>query len=81
MTHDLSIELDSCMELISKAPINDATRVYLTNQSTIYALFLSDLEAGRLRPEQAQAAVVNSMLEMIGEFCSQIRELLGLKAA
>lgn len=81
MTTDLSQELDQCMALISAAPISDETRTYLTSQSTIYALFLSDLEAGRLNTEQAEADTISSMLELIGVFCSQVRDLLPAKAA
>lgn len=81
MTQDLSQELDQCMGLISAAPISDETRTYLTTQSMIYAQFLSDLEAGRLKAEQAEADTISSMQELIGVFCSQVRDLLPAKAA
>lgn len=81
MTQDLSQELDQCMGLISAAPISDETRTYLTTQSMIYAQFLSDLEAGRLKTEQAEANSIDSMLELIGVFCTQVRDLLPAKAA
>lgn len=81
MTLDLSHELDQCMGLISAAPISDETRTYLTTQSMIYAQFLSDLDAGRLNTEQAEPDTISSMLELIGVFCSQVRELLPAKAA
>ncbi len=81
MTHDLSHELDQCMGLISAAPISDETRTYLTTQSMIYAQFLSDLDAGRLNTEQAEPDTISSMQELIGVFCSQVRELLPAKAA
>jgi hypothetical protein len=81
VTHDLSHELDQCMGLISAAPISDETRTYLTTQSMIYAQFLSDLDAGRLNTEQAEPDTISSMQELIGVFCSQVRELLPAKAA
>ncbi|MCF6783745.1 hypothetical protein [Stutzerimonas stutzeri] len=68
--------LEKCVELIRTAQISDSTRLYLTNQATIYAMFLSDLQANRLAPEKAVEGVVPSMLEMIGEFCTQVTEII-----
>jgi hypothetical protein len=81
VTQDLSNELDHCMGLISAAPISDETRTYLTTQSMIYAQFLSDLEAGRLNPAHAEPDTISTMQELIGVFCSQVRDLLPAKAA
>lgn len=81
MTHDLSHELDNCMALISASAISDETRAYLTTQSMIYAQFLSDLESGRLMAEQAETETIGSMKELISVFCSQVRDLLPVKAA
>lgn len=76
MTEDLATDLDSCVALIRTAPITDATRAYLTNQAAIYALFLSDHQAGRLAPDMEQENVVPSMLELIREFCAQVSDLI-----
>ncbi|MDU4254573.1 hypothetical protein [Pseudomonas sp.] len=81
MTTDLSQELDECAALISAAKISDKTRCHMTNQMTIYALFLSDLDADRLPPETANPQVIASMKEIIGVYCSQIREMLSPAAA
>ncbi|MBA1280320.1 hypothetical protein [Stutzerimonas stutzeri] len=77
MSEDVTNELDRCVALIRTAPIEDATRLHLTSQATVYALFLSDLQAGRLPAEQVDAGVVPSMLELITVFCNQVTEILG----
>lgn len=69
-------DLDECVDLIRQARINDQTRAFLVSQSTIYALFLSDLDAGRITPNAAEPDTVPSMLELITEFCTQVREII-----
>jgi hypothetical protein len=82
MHDDLMQNLDECVELIRQAPIKDDTRAFLINQSTIYALFVSDLVSGRLSADKAQGNPVTSMIELINEFCTQVRDLIyGARAA
>ncbi|MBF6615518.1 MAG: hypothetical protein ITG07_02210 [Candidimonas sp.] len=76
MSESLINKLDQCVALIRTAKISDPTRLFLTNQATIYALFLSDLQANRLSPDKTAEGVVPSMLEMIGEFCTQVTEII-----
>lgn len=82
MHDELMQNLDECVELIRQAPIKDDTRAYLINQSMIYAMFMSDLVTGRLSMEKTQDSPVMSMLELITEFCTQVRDLIhGARAA
>lgn len=76
MPQQISNQLDQCVTLIASAHISDSTRLFLTNQATIYALFLSDLQANRLPPEKLVDGVVPSMLDMIAEFCTQVTEII-----
>ncbi|MDH0959111.1 hypothetical protein EGJ86_19165 [Pseudomonas sp. o96-267] len=82
MQHDdLANSLDECSGLIGQAKISQGTRNHLLSQASIYALFLSDLSSGRLTPDRSHGNAVNSMLELISEFCSQVRTALNTHQA
>jgi len=72
-TSTLIDQLEACIELVKSASISDETRSAIIAQGATFALFLSDVEMQRITPE---SSLKESMLELIGFYCEQVREIL-----